>query len=80
MNMTPERLAQRREKDRERKRLKSLDLTYKRELNAKAKERKAHMDEDTLEKMREKDRIRKRKEYKISTAGMHNDYHPDSRI
>ena len=71
MNMTPERLAQRREKDRERKRLKSLDLTYKRELNAKAKERKAQMDEDTLEKIREKDRIRKRKEYKISTAGIH---------
>ena len=28
------------------------------------------MDEETLEKMRERDRIRKRKEYKISTAGM----------
>ena len=72
--MTPERLAQRREKDRERKRLKSLDLAYKRELNVKAKERKALMDEEALEKMREKDRIRKRKEYKISTAGIHQNY------
>ena len=70
MNMSPERLALRREKDRERKRLKSLDLSYKKELNSKAKERKAMMDEETLEKMRERDRIRKRKEYKISTAGM----------
>ena len=62
-------VARRRERDRERKRLKSLDQEYKQELNIRSRERKASLGKETIERIRERDRIRKRKEYKVSTAG-----------
>lgn len=84
--MTEEDLIRRRTQDRERKRLKCLDVDYRKELYGSssslaqnvpdvlcateaAKIRRLNMSPESLARVRRLDRERKRKEYKMSTAG-----------